>query len=75
MSKTIRHEKYDELSGIIAWESGELDDEGTRELFQHLVDNGHAWTLQGTYGRTASALLKAGEIEATTETARRVKNR
>ncbi len=45
---------------IIAYECGELSDEKTVELFQHLIDNGMAWTLQGHYGRTARALIEAG---------------
>lgn len=54
---------YDEVGAIIAFECGELDDEGILELFQHLVDNGHAWSLQGSYGRTAQALMDAGHIQ------------
>lgn len=50
------------IDKIIAYESGELDEEGTLELFQHLVDTGQAWTLQGHYGRTAAALIEAGQI-------------
>jgi hypothetical protein len=53
---------YDEVAGIIAYETGKLDFDGTVELFQHLVDNGHAWTLQGSYGRTAKALIEAGHV-------------
>jgi hypothetical protein len=45
---------------IIAYESGELDDEEIIEGFQALIDNGAAWTLQGHYGRTAAALIEAG---------------
>ena len=60
MAKTKK--KYDEVGAIIAYETGELSEEGTIELFQHLVDNGHAWSLQGSYGRTAQALLDAGYI-------------
>jgi len=56
---------YDTLSNIIAYEQDELTDEQTLELFQKLVDNGMAWTLQGHYGRTAKRLLDAGLIQRT----------
>ena len=49
---------------IIAYESGELSEEGTRELFQHLVDTGQVWSLQGRYGRTAMAMIESGFIKA-----------
>jgi len=45
---------------IIAYESGELSDEETIELFQSLINDGTAWQLQGTYGRQANALIEAG---------------
>jgi|HubBroStandDraft_2_1064218.scaffolds.fasta_scaffold00006_73 hypothetical protein len=44
------------------WEDGELTEEETSELFQHLVDTGLVWQLQGTYGREAARLIEAGEI-------------
>lgn len=47
---------------IIAYESGELSDKKTIELFAELIKDGSAWTLQGHYGRTATALIKAGYI-------------
>jgi len=48
------------LDQIIAYENGELDEDEATDLFQRLIDNGMAWTLQGHYGRTAVALIKAG---------------
>jgi hypothetical protein len=47
---------------MIAWENGELDEDGTVALFQELVDNGMAWSLQGCYGRQAQALIDAGLV-------------
>jgi len=52
----------DLLSRMIEFEEGSLDMEGTVELFQELVNNGMAWTLQGFYGRTAAELLRLGMI-------------
>ena len=30
------------------------------EAWQHLIDTGMVWTLQGWFGRTATALIDAG---------------
>ena len=53
---------YDRVGAIIAYETGELDEEKMIELFQHLVDTNLAWQLQGHYGRTATALIEAGVV-------------
>ena len=57
-----KNKPFDCVGGIVAYESGELDQTEVVELFQHLVDTGLAWQLQGHYGRTAHALIQAGEI-------------
>jgi hypothetical protein len=56
---------YDVTGQIIAYEQGDLDEEESIELFQHLVDSGLAWSLQGSYGRMAQRLIEAGLVHRT----------
>lgn len=51
---------YDVVGAMIAYEMNELDSEEIIELFQHLIDSGLAWSLQGSYGRVAEKLLELG---------------
>jgi hypothetical protein len=53
---------HDVTNNILAFECGELSDEDIIILFQHLVNTGLAWTLQGSYGRTATTLIEAGLV-------------
>ncbi len=53
----------DQVDKIIAFEQGELDEDGIIELFQELIDSGLVWQLQGSYGRMARNLIEAGYCE------------
>jgi hypothetical protein len=57
-------QKYDLLDHIIRYENSDLGEEEIIQLFQHLVDNGMAWTLQGSYGRMAKQLIENGFVHA-----------
>jgi len=50
------------IDSIVAYESGELRAEDTLKFFADLIKSGKAWELQGSYGRTAEALIKGGYI-------------
>jgi hypothetical protein len=47
---------------IMHYEAGDMDPEEITDLFQDLLDTGLAYSLQGSYGRKAAELLKAGHI-------------
>lgn len=51
---------FDTLGFIMAFEGGEVTQEEVIEGFQHLINNGMAWTLQGSYGRAAMSLIEQG---------------
>lgn len=54
--------KMELLDQMMAWEDGSVTEEQENELFQALVNNGMAWSLQGMYGRQAMRLAEAGRI-------------
>lgn len=54
--------KYDVVGAMMDFENGSLSEDETIKLFQHLVDTGMAWTLQGSYGRAAAAMIEAGLV-------------
>ena len=53
---------FDLTGQMMAYEEGQLDEDQMVTLFQRLVDNGMAWTLQGHYGRVATALIEDGRV-------------
>jgi len=55
------HKAYDITGNIIAYEQGDLDEDGVVTLFQHLVDNGTVWHMQGSMGRAAMDMIRSGE--------------
>ena len=58
----MQREQFNTLDFIINYEAGDVDEATLIDGFQHLVDSGQAWTLQGHYGRTAAALIEAGMV-------------
>jgi hypothetical protein len=46
----------DVVAEMMAWESGELDEDATMSLFEKLNEDGLLGKLQGCYGRQAHAL-------------------
>lgn len=53
---------FDEFDFIMAYEGGECSIKQIINGFAHLVKNGHAFSLQGHYGRSAVKLIEAGYI-------------
>jgi hypothetical protein len=54
--------EFDLVGAIIDYESGDLNDRDSLELFCHLIKTGQCWSLQGHYGRTATQLIEGGYI-------------
>lgn len=50
------------IDKIIAYESGEMDEDEMIEFFQELVSTGDINHLQGSYSRQAQSLIDAGLI-------------
>lgn len=50
------------INTLMAYESGELNEAETINFFAELVKSKMAWSLQGHYGRVASAMIDAGFI-------------
>ena len=53
----------DIVGKIIDYESGELDGQGTLELFSELIKTRTISSLQGHYQRTANYLINDGHLD------------
>lgn len=53
----------DLVADIMAYEMGELTDIEQVKFFSRLVKNGLAFSLQGSYGRTAKAMMVSGLMD------------
>ena len=54
----------DVVTALIGLDEGTLGEDEEIELFQHLVDTGLAWQLQGRIGRQAADMIEEGLVEA-----------
>jgi len=61
MSEEI--EIKDFVDKVVRFEGGEMTPQETLQFFAELIKTGHAWKLQGVYGRTAIRFMKAGFID------------
>ena len=59
-AQAMSHSKLTEA--IIDYEDGWLNAEEVFNLFSVLIQTGLAWTLQGSYGRTARHLIDQGSL-------------
>lgn len=50
--------------GFIEPQSNEDPEAEILEAWQHLIDTGTVWSLQGWFGRTAASLIEAGHCSA-----------
>jgi hypothetical protein len=52
------------IDDVMRYEAGLMDRCEAIEFIASLVKSGDAWRLQGSYGRTARALIEAGLISS-----------
>jgi hypothetical protein len=48
---------------LIAYEEGQITQDEEIALFQHLIDTGTCWQLDGHYQRVGATLIEAGLIK------------
>jgi len=63
LKKAITGSKWDSYSAcacVEGFDGEEHTEEETLSAWQHLINTGECWTLQGWYGRNAQALIESG---------------
>lgn len=53
----------DHFNFIMDYEEGGCSEEEIVAGFQRMIDDGTVWQLQGSYGRTAAALIESGQCQ------------
>lgn len=56
----MANKKFDVVDFVMGFEGGCISEAEIVEGFQHLINDGTVWKLQGLYGRTAKALIDQG---------------
>lgn len=64
MREVPMEKPFDVVGFIMDFEGGDITEERLIEGFQHMIDDGSVWKLQGSYGRTAHALIEQGYCHA-----------
>jgi len=62
MTEEIKMTNYMAVGIAEGFEEAESEEQFLA-AWQHLVNTGLAWTLQGSFGRTAAALIEQGLIQ------------
>ena len=57
----------DLVDRIMSYENGDMSEDEIVSFFGELIRSGLAWQLQGSYGRTAIALIKHGALSQSGE--------
>jgi len=64
MTTQIKWTPYDASACVEGFDGIEHDEDTIISAWQYLIDTGLAWSLQGWYGRTATALIDNGVCTA-----------
>ena len=67
-AKTHRKWVLQLVDQLIAYEEGQLTEDEEIAFFEHLVETGTCWQLQGHYQRVAATLIEAGLINSPVHT-------